>query len=65
MSHKPNSFMNWLGRQIGHVKKAVKTDVPEVVYRKTTVEEVNVVDRPNEKLRRTVVDEVVRKEEKQ
>ena len=24
---KPTSFMNWLGRQVGHVKKAVKTDV--------------------------------------
>jgi hypothetical protein len=24
---KPTSFMNWLGRQVGHVKKAIKTDV--------------------------------------
>jgi hypothetical protein len=24
---KPTGFMNWLGRQVGHVKKAVRTDV--------------------------------------
>ena len=24
---KPDSLLGWLGRQIGHVKKAVKTDV--------------------------------------
>ena len=26
-SSKPTGFMNWLGRQVGHVKKAVRTDV--------------------------------------
>lgn len=26
-SSKPTGFMNWLGRQVGHVKKAMKTDV--------------------------------------
>jgi hypothetical protein len=26
-SSKPPGFMNWLGRQVGHVKKAIKTDV--------------------------------------
>jgi len=58
-------FMNWLGRQVGYVKKAVKTDVgPQVVYRKKEVTETPVADRPDEKLRRTVVDEVVREEKK-
>jgi hypothetical protein len=42
-------FMHWLGRQVGYVKKAVKTDVAE---------------RPEEKLRRTIVDEVVREKKK-
>ena len=31
MSKKPNSFMGWLGRQIGHVKRAVKQDVPQII----------------------------------
>jgi len=58
-------FMNWLGRQVGYVKKAVKTDVgPKVVYRKTEIIESQVADRPDEKLRRTVIDEVVRQEKK-
>jgi hypothetical protein len=65
MGKKPNSFMNWLGRQLGHVTKAVKTDVPAVVYKKTTVHEASLADRPNETIRRTVIDEVVRREEKQ
>jgi hypothetical protein len=62
MAQKPNSFMGWLGRQIGHVKGAVKKDVtpPKVLYQKTTVQEAPVPDRPDEKLRRTVIDEVVR-----
>ena len=56
-------FMNWLGRQVAYVKKAVKTDVgPQVVYRKKEVIETQVADRPDEKLRRTIVDEVVRQE---
>ena len=65
---KPNSFFGWLGRQIGHVTGAVKTDVPTpptVVFTKTTVQEAQLPDRPNEKIRRTIIDEVVRKEEKQ
>ena len=64
MPNKPNSFMNWLGRQIGHVKRAVKTDVPQVVYKKTSINEASVPDRPDEKLRRTVIDEVVREPKK-
>jgi len=61
MAQKPSSFMNWLGRQLGHVKKAVKSDVPRVVYKKTTVHEASLPDRPEETLRRTTVDEVIQK----
>ena len=63
MSKKPNSFMGWLGRQIGHVKRAVKQEVPtppQVVYKKTTVHEATLPDRPDETIRRTVVDEVIK-----
>jgi hypothetical protein len=60
MAKKPNSFFGWLGRQIGHVKRAVKQDVPKIVYKKTTVHEATLPDRPDEKIRRTVVDEVIR-----
>ena len=65
-------FLGWLGRQIGHVKKAVQTNVeaetekqsqgdPEnqVVYQKETVEEVPHPENPDLKLRRTVIDEVI------
>ena len=64
MADKPSGFMNWLGRQIGHVKRAAKTDVPQVVYKKTSVNEAPVPERPDEKLRRTVIDEVVREPKK-
>jgi hypothetical protein len=59
---KSSSFMNWLGRQIGHVKGAVGADVPaqpKVVYRKETVQEASLPQRPNEIMRRTTIDEVV------
>jgi hypothetical protein len=64
MAEKPKTFLGWLGRQIGSVKGAIKKDVtpPTVLYKKTTVQEAPLPDRPNEKLRRTVVDEVVRDE---
>ena len=66
MAQKPNSFFGWLGRQIGHVKGAIGKDVtkPTVVYRKETVKESPVPDRPDEIMRRTVIDEVVRPPEK-
>jgi hypothetical protein len=60
MPNKPNSFLGWLGRQLGHVKRAVQSDVPQIVYKKTTVHEATLPDRPDEKIRRTIVDEVVR-----
>jgi hypothetical protein len=62
----------WLGRQIGHVKKAVQTQVeaeaekqaqgdPEnqVVYQKETVQESPHPENPDLKLRRRVIDEVI------
>ena len=61
-------LFGWLGRQVGHVKKAVKTDVtkkpastpaPKVVYRDDKVEEAPHPTDPGVKLRRTVIDEVI------
>jgi hypothetical protein len=73
MSKKPDSFFGWLGRQVGFVSKAVKTDVtkkapppkpelkePDVVYRSDTVEEVPHPADPKLVLRRTTTDEVIR-----
>ena len=60
MAKSSNSFFGWLGRQIGHVKKAVKAEVPQIVYKKTTVQEATLPDRPDEKIRRTIVDEVIK-----
>jgi hypothetical protein len=59
-----NGFLGWLGRQVGHVAKAVKTDVTpplasKIVYRDCTIEEVPSPTDPNLKLRRTVIDEVI------
>jgi hypothetical protein len=56
-------IFGWLGRQVGYVNKAVKTDVaaPKIVYRNDTVEEAPHPDDPNLKLRRTVIDEVIEK----
>ena len=54
--------MAWLGRQVGHVKKAVKTPVvepPKTVYRKEVVQEAKVQGQPDHLLRRTTVDEVI------
>jgi hypothetical protein len=60
--------LGWLGRQVGYVRKAVHHPLPDVgpidgaatkVYRQTRVEEQAVSDRPNVKLRRTTIDEVV------
>jgi hypothetical protein len=50
----------WLGRQLGYVSKAVKADVTqEVVHREERVQEATLPDRPEVKLRRTVIDEVI------
>ncbi len=72
MSKKPDSFLGWLGRQVGFVGKAIKTDVttpkqqrqaeqqPEVVYRSDKIEEVPHPADPKLVLRRTTTDEVIR-----
>jgi hypothetical protein len=70
--HPGEGFWGWLGRQFGHVKKAVKTDVeqeaekqaqgdPEtqVVYQNQSVQEAAHPENPDLKLRRTVIDEVI------
>ena len=59
-----NGLLGWLGRQVGYISKAVKTDVvppaaSKVVYRECTVEEKQSPVDPNLKLRRTVIDEAV------
>jgi hypothetical protein len=63
--HLPgNGLFGWLGRQFGYVKKAVDTDVvaageSKTVYRDCTIEEKELPQDPNVKLRRTVIDEVI------
>lgn len=55
-------FFGWLGRQVGYVKKAVKTEVPtppKKVYQNTTVEESAHPQDPSIKLRRTIIDEAI------
>jgi hypothetical protein len=57
--------MKWLGRQVGYVARAIKTDPveeggePKVVFRKDRVQEAPHPNDPNLKLRRTTIDEVV------
>jgi hypothetical protein len=63
-----HGFLRWLGRQFGYVAKAVKTDVTapaenlpaKVLYRKDTVQEKAHPADPELKLRRTIIDEVVK-----
>lgn len=59
--HLPGKgFLGWLGRQVGYVRRAVKTDVTrETVYREQRVEEAPLPHDPNVKLRRTTIDEVI------
>ena len=53
-------LFGWLGRQFGHVKKAVVRDVTkEIVHRQQRVQEAALPDQPNVTLRRTVIDEVI------
>ncbi len=72
MSKKPDSLLGWLGRQVGFVSKAIKTDVTKqppreganVVYRADNVEEVTHPAQPNITLRRTTIDEVIEQKDK-
>jgi len=54
-------LFGWLGRQIGYVKKAVKSDPAgaKKVYRNESVEEQVLPSDPKVKLRRTTIDEVI------
>jgi len=55
-------LLGWLGRQVGHIRNALKADVTntsKTIYRDTKVEEKPLPQDPNVKLRRTVIDEVV------
>lgn len=56
-------WLGWLGRQVGYVRHAVRTDPaapgPKVVYRQNHTEEKPLPDQPGVKLRRTVIDEVI------
>jgi len=61
-------FMRWLGRQVGYVARAVKTDVSEssnTLYRHDEVKELPHPENPDLTLRRTVIDEVIRKKEEE
>jgi len=62
---KGSGFLGWLGRQVGYVKRAVRTDVTQqIVHREEKVEEAKLPDKPNVTLRRTVIDEVIVKKKK-
>ena len=56
-------WLGWLGRQVGYVRHAVRTDPaapqPKVVYRQNHTVEQPLPDKPGVKLRRTVIDEVI------
>ncbi len=61
--HPGRGLWGWLGRQVGHVKRAINADVSggasKTIYRDCTIEEHPLPQDPNVKLRRTVIDEVV------
>lgn len=54
-------LFGWLGRQLGYVKRAMKTDVagPRKIYRNETVDEQPHPTNPNVTLRRTMIDEAI------
>jgi hypothetical protein len=53
-------FFGWLGRQVGHVKKAAKADVgAKKVYEQKKIEQQPHPENPNIVLRRTTIDEVI------
>lgn len=56
-----SGIFGWLGRQVGHIRKAVRTDpaAPQVAYRSEKTEEADHPEQPGVKLRRTTIDEVI------
>jgi hypothetical protein len=61
MDDRPGKgLFGWLGRQVGYVRRAVRTDAgARRVYRQQKVEEQPLPQKPHVKLRRTTVDEVI------
>ena len=62
MAGQSKSLWHWLGRQVGHVAKAIRTDptAKPPIYRQTKVEEAPHPADPTLRLRRTTTDEVVK-----
>jgi hypothetical protein len=62
--HLPGrGLLGWLGRQVGHVKRALSSDVgSKRLYRNETIEEEPHPQQPNLTLRRTTIDEAILKE---
>ena len=55
-----NGFFGWLGRQVGHVRRAVRANFGEKkIYESRSVEEAPLPRDPTVKLRRTTIDEVI------
>ena len=54
-------FFGWLGRQVGYVAKAVKSDVAQKLYESQHVQEHPHPSDPSLTLRRTTTDEIVKK----
>jgi hypothetical protein len=62
MPDKPGrGFFGWLGRQVGYVSKALKSEVAagKTVYRNEKIEEQPLPEDPSVVLRRTTTDEVI------
>lgn len=56
-------FLGWLGRQVGYVKKAITTDVSPRLYEQRKTEQLPHPENPDLILRRTTIDEVIKKKE--
>lgn len=66
MAQEPpgKGLLGWLGRQVGHVRSAWRTDVAQrTVHREVKVQEAPLPGSENVTLRRTTIDEVVVKKE--
>ncbi len=55
-----NGFLGWLGRQVGYVKRAGKSDpARQIIHRNQRTQEAHHPTQPDVKLRRTTIDEVI------